>query len=238
MSKVECVRLPDRETQAFLAAEFAAWIAREAVSQRGRCDLLLAGGATPRRTYEVLAGHRAMPWDRTHLFLGDERCTAEDDPRRNWSMVAETLLATGRVPQSNLHPMPLGADPAGVAEAYQETLRQFFALAPGQFPAFDLAFLGLGRDGHTASLFPGDPAVEEAGRLVVAVSGAAGDPPVPRASLTLPALSASRAALFLATGPAKAALAEAILSDPQGSAACYPAARVRAGRTIWYVCSA
>ncbi len=173
--------------------------------------LALAGGSTPRALYGLLATE-LYPWERVDVFFGDERCVSPEDPDSNLKMATEALLS--KVP-ARVHPMR-GCDPA----AYEREMRA----ALGDRPVLDLAILGLGEDGHTASLFPGDPALEERERWAVRVER----PDHPRTTLTLPVLSAARVALFLVTGAAKR---EALRRLLEGDRAI-PAARVDAGRVV------
>ena len=175
--------------------------------------LALAGGRTPRALYERL-GTDDLPWSEVDVWFGDERCVPPDHPDSNYRMAHEALLS--RVP-ARVHRMPSeGCDTA----AYERELRAVFGKGT---PRFDLVLLGLGADGHTASLFPGDPALEERERLVVRVER----PDHPRLSLTLPLLSAAAQALFLVTGAEKRdALARLLAGE------AIPAARVRAEEVV------
>ena len=173
----------------------------------------LAGGSTPRRLYERLATC-AFPWSETEIFFGDERCVPPDHPDSNYRMAGEALLS--KVP-ANVHRMP---GETCDAAAYEEELRQLFGAG---LPEFDLVLLGLGEDGHTASLFPGDPALEEKERWVVRVER----PDHARLTLTLPVLSAAKVALFLVLGAAKR---EALQRLRDGDD--IPAARVQAKRVV------
>lgn len=202
-------------------------MAGERIAKCGQFTLVLSGGSTPRRLYELL-GQSAIDWARTHLFWGDERCVPNDDPRSNYRLVAETLLSLAAVPPQNVHAMPaeIGSPDAG-AKAYGEDLTRFF---PGA-PVFDVVLLGMGPDGHTASLFPGAASLEEKARWVIAVDGKQGDPPVPRLTLTLPVLNNSKMVLFLVSGEKKKDLA---LRASSGDSAL-PAGRVRPrGALVWY----
>lgn len=174
--------------------------------------LILAGGRTPRPVYARLASE-PYDWTEVHVFFSDERCVPPDHPDSNFRMARETLLA--HVP-ARVHRMP---GETCDAAAYEGELRAFF----GGPPAFDLAFLGLGADGHTASLFPGDPALAEERRLVLRVRG----PDYPRLTLTLPALSAARLAVFLVAGAEKRGALRRLLADRD-----IPAARVAARRVV------
>ena len=192
--------------------DLAATAAAEILRIRPR-TLALAGGATPRLLYERLAG-TALPWATTEIFFSDERCVPPDHPASNYRMVYEALLAKVA---ARPHRMPAErCDP----RAYERELREVFG--PGT-PAFDLVLLGIGSDGHTASLFPGDPALDERERLVVRVPR----PDHPRLTMTLPVLSAAHLALFLVAGPTKRRALRRLLAGDD-----IPAARVHADRVI------
>jgi 6-phosphogluconolactonase len=216
-----------------LARGAAAFFAEEmsrAVAARGRCSVLLAGGETPRRTYELLAEkplREAIPWEKVHFFWGDERCVPADDPQSNQRMARERLLARVPVPPGNIHPITCTHAPEEAAATYQHELERHFA---GGAPSFDLVLLGLGTDGHTASLFPGSSALAEGARWT-AVVHRPGEV-FPRITLTLPLLNQARRVLFLVVGRDKAAILAEIL---QGNAP-YPARLVRpsSGELIWF----
>ncbi len=175
--------------------------------------IALAGGSTPRRMYERWAGSE-FPWPDVHIFFGDERCVPPDDAASNFRMAQDSLLS--KVP-ATVHRMP--GESCG-AEAYETKLRSTFADGG---PSFDLVLLGLGEDGHTASLFPGDSALEVTDRWVARVAR----PDFERLTLTLPILSAARVAMFLVTGaPKRTALRQLLKGDD------IPAARVSAERVI------
>jgi 6-phosphogluconolactonase len=221
--------LPDAEAVAEAAAALFGGLARRAVARRGRFAVALAGGETPLGCYRRLAGppHRdAVPWERVHVFWGDERCVPPDDPRSNERAARAALLDRVPIPAAQVHPIRCAADPERAARAYEEVLAAFFAGAPERL---DLALLGLGADGHTASLFPGSPALAERRRRAVAVT----DREPPRVTLTAPLLARSRRIVFLVAGAAKAgavrdALGVAGATDP-------PARRVDPGtrRAQW-----
>jgi 6-phosphogluconolactonase len=172
----------------------------------------LAGGSTPRALYERL-GELDLPWREVECFFGDERCVPPEHEALNYRMVSRALL--GRV-RPRLHPMPFATC---APESYEALLRARL----GPAPSLDVALLGLGADGHTASLFPGDPALEERERLVVRVER----PDYARLTMTLPLLSASRLALFLVTSEAKRAALRSLLGGEP-----IPASLVRAGRVV------
>lgn len=225
------------------AAEYICGIAREAVRKRNIFTFVLSGGSTPRLLYKELAGRaiaKKIDWRDTHIFWGDERCVEPDHPDSNYALAFQTLLSKVDILPANVHRIPTeGCSADTAAEAYEKTLRHFF-LPPAKcengryFPSFDLILLGLGQDGHTASLFPGDAALEEGYRWVVAVDGKSGSPPLPRMTLTFPAINKARCVIFLASGSAKREVFQEIIRNPDK--APYPAARVRpAGRLLWFI---
>lgn len=213
----------DRESLSrAVAAEFGK-TAASAIEARGRFDLALAGGRTPRRLYEILSSEyrEQIDWSRTHLFWGDERYVAQDDALSNYRMVQQALIVPLGIPESNVHPMPTYfADPDEAAHAYENTLRGHF----GEAPAFDLVLLGIGPEGHTASLFPGSPALEEMERWVMSLHVAA-KPPL-RMTLTLSAINAARNVFFLVSGEDKREIVQKLLNLPPEETDGYPAARV------------
>jgi 6-phosphogluconolactonase len=216
------------------AAPYVAQTLAAAAAARGTCSVALSGGSTPRGTHELLAApplRDLIPWDRLHVFWGDERCVPPDDADSNYHMAYETLLSRVPIPPRNVHRVPteIGA-PVAVAAHYERELRGHFGLEVEDVPVFDLLLLGMGPDGHTASLFPGGPAVDETRRLVVPSEIAY--MPHSRVTFTLPVLNAARAVAFLVTGRDKApALAKALAGDPS-----VPAGRVRpAGELRWYL---
>lgn len=188
--------LPDPGAVAARAAERIARVAREAVAERGRCALAISGGTTPWLAFNTLAGED-VPWDRVHLFQVDERVAPPGDPERNYFHLKEALIDRIPIPASNVHPMPVEAeDLVAGARRYEAILRE----AAGNPPVLDLVQLGLGEDGHTASLFPGDAAL----RIVdaeVAVSGLYRGRK--RMTLTFPAIDRARCILWLVTGAGK-----------------------------------
>lgn len=229
----EVARFPDLGAASQALAGRMALALRRAVADRGRCVMALAGGGTPRLAYALLGATPGLPWESAHLFLGDERCLPAGDPRLNRVLVETALLVHPGMVRATFHPLPAG-EPRAAAAAYAAELEAALDGRP-----LDLVLLGLGGDGHTASLFPGSPLLEEGTRLVAATPGPAGDPPAPRVTLTLPALNAAREVLFLAAGAAKLAVAQEILADPGRAAGTYPAARVRpAGTLAWFLAEA
>jgi 6-phosphogluconolactonase len=174
-----------------------------------------------------------IPWECVHLFWGDERCVPPDHPESNFRMVQETLLAQVPLPPENIHQIPVDqGSPEAAATAYERIIQRYFQLEDGELPEFDLVLLGLGEDGHTASLFPHAAAVHERRRLVVATSG--GSPNLPRVTLTVPVLNHARRLVWLVTGAQKAPIVRKVLQGPEQLEEI-PAQRVRAlqGTSLW-----
>lgn len=219
--------LADPEAVAHAAASEVARTLADRVRHRGQASLALAGGATPRRLYELLATVE-VPWERVHLFWGDERCVPAGDPRSNFGMANSALIERVAIPRANVHRVSTELSPPEAAAAYERLLREHF---PGEDPPrLDLALLGVGRDGHVASLFPGHPALDERQRWVLGVRVLAWPPD--RITLTLPVLDAAERVLFVATGAEKRAVLREILQAPD--AVGHPAALVRAP-SLWLV---
>lgn len=208
--------------------------ARAAIKERGRFAVALSGGSTPRRLYELLAlppYRQSVEWTRVHLFFADERFVPPADSDSTERLVRETLLKGVTLPAENFHPMTTSGDaPEACAARYAANLAGFFQ-APE--PRFDLVLLGMGPDGHTASLFPGRP--DEPG-TVAAVHDSPKPPPV-RLTLTLNAIRRARQVICLVTGADKAAALKAVHDSPPGAAGALPAARVTAadGRSAWLI---
>jgi len=234
----EVVVLPDPEAVAHEAARRLVTVARRGVKRRGRFTLALAGGSTPARLYHLLAGpdyRDAIPWSHVWVCFGDERCVPPHHPDSNYHLAHEALLSRVPIPPDHVVRIAGELEPEAAAAAYEEALRRCFDLAGAGRPRFDLILLGMGEDGHTASLFPGLPALEEKGRLAVATAVPEyARPAVPRVTLTLPVLNAARQVIFLVTGAHKACAVGAVLAglSPSGP---LPAAlvRPRQGRLVW-----
>ena len=218
----------------FALAEAVASTMNSAVRAHGRCSIALAGGNTPRRLYSVLGTDfkKHIPWKHVHVFWGDERLVPPGDPMRNDRMAREMLLDKVPCPKRQIHPMAWRAKPAPdeAAREYEETMRQYFA--DGR-PRFDLVILGLGPEGHTASLFPGSPALDEREQWVCAVTVPA--TPSSRLTLTVPVFNQAANVYFLATGAAKAPALRDALGHDTDPRTC-PAAAVRPvdGKVTWW----
>ena len=217
------------------AAEVFDAVAVEAVRDRAVCRVALAGGSTPKGLYALLAGDRwrgKLPWDAIEVFWGDERHVPPDHPDSNYQMAAGAMLSRVPIPAARVHRVRAeDADPEAAAAAYEADIRAAFAMPDG-VPRFDLILLGLGADGHTASLFPGTAALAEHERLVVAnwVEKLAAY----RITMTRPLLEAARLIVFVAAGGDKAAAVQAVLQPPSGGE-LLPAALIRPenGRILW-----
>ncbi len=228
----EVVVVPDVEALAREAARRLADLAQEAAAARGRFSLALSGGSTPDRLYRVLAEEpyrSQIPWEEVFLFWGDERCVPPDDPGSNYRLAEETLISRVPIPPDNVYGVRTELEPERAAQVYDRALQDFFC---GPRPRFDVVLLGLGDDGHTASLFPGSPALAERERLVVPVTAHYQDRPAQRVTLSLPAINSARQVLFLVAGSNKAEIVRAVLKGPAGQ---LPAQLVqpKAGQLTW-----
>jgi 6-phosphogluconolactonase len=234
------------------AAEFTCTLAEKHVEMHGLFTVALSGGNTPRPLYEALARLpfvARMPWPHIHLFWGDERCVPPDHPDSNFAMAFRALISNVPVPPRNVHRIPAEMEsPEDAAEAYEKILGEFFGssiktdthstISSGgePFPSFDLVLLGVGKDGHTASLFPGDHALEERKRWVTAVRNPHASLPVPRITLTLPVINRAGGVLFMVSGRGKREVVCSILEDRDAAARLYPAARVNPkGEVAWLI---
>ncbi|MFQ5611306.1 MAG: 6-phosphogluconolactonase [Anaerolineae bacterium] len=222
------------------AAERFVVATRSAVARRGVCRLALSGGSTPAAMHRLLTQspwRERVPWDRLHIFWSDERCVAPDHPDSNYLMARQTLLDHVPVPEPQIQRVPGEMEPSAGAAAYQDILVKAFGLPgvePGTFPSFDLLLLGVGPDGHTASLFPGHPLLSE-GEAWVAPIYDSPKPPPQRITFTLPVLNAARRVLFLVAGGGKADAVGRIFAGKVAPEAGLPAARVRpsGGEVTW-----
>jgi 6-phosphogluconolactonase len=213
--------LPDPGAVATRAAERIAQVAREAVTERGRCALAFSGGTTPWRTLRALAGED-VPWERVHLFQVDERVAPPGDPERNFFHLKEALIDRIAIPSANVHPMPVDEEDLDEwARRYEAILRQI----AGTPPVLDLVQLGLGEDGHTASLFPGDPVLQVVDSDVAVTGLHKGRR---RMTLTFPAIDRARCILWLVIGTGKSAALERLRAGGRS----IPAGRVRSDRAV------
>lgn len=215
-----------------LSRAAACWLTERALATVGRFAVSLAGGSTPRRMYEVLASaeRERFPWARAHWFFGDERLVPADHPDSNARMARVAMLSKVPVSDEGVHPIPCSCRPDKAADDYEQMLRVFYgqdALDQKRL-MFDVVLLGLGEDGHTASLFPGRAELTERARWAVPVVGAM---PQPRVTLTYPVLESSRAIAFLVSGSGKRDVLRRIW---QGES--LPAAQLRPqGELYWFI---
>jgi 6-phosphogluconolactonase len=220
-----------------LASRVAEWLLGAAMAKDGRFAVCLSGGTTPQLLYEHLAGQAyrdRFPWSRMHWFWGDERFVPREDASSNYRMVREALLSRAPIPAANIHPILTEGVSAGeAASAYERGLKSFYGaerLDPAR-PLFDVTFLGLGQDGHTASLFPDTPVLAERNRWACAAEGVKSET---RITLTYPALESTRHAAFLVAGKEKQT---SFARLRQGDRAL-PAARIRPAGTLCLFCDA
>lgn len=237
MAKPELIICRDADELARRAAEHFVARAGDAIARSGRFAVALSGGATPKALYTLLAlpDYRdRVDWSRVHLFWSDERCVPPDHPDSNFRMVRETLLAKIQIPNKNIYRMLGEREPGEAAAAYAAELKDFFGVEPSGWPRLDLIFLGLGEDGHTASLFPGTDAANETEHLV-AVAYVERLQSY-RLTLTLPVINATAQVVFLVSGESKAAIVSEVLGS-DGASRRYPAATVRPsdGKLTWLI---
>jgi 6-phosphogluconolactonase len=217
-----------------LSHRVADWLTGQAAQTEGRFAIALSGGSTPKHLYEILAQppHRdRFPWQRAHLFWGDERFVPPDHPDSNYRMVREAMIAHIPISPENVHPMPTDGTPEAAAASYEATLKSFYGISeldPSR-ALFDVVLLGVGEDGHTASLFPGSSVLDERHAWVRAVEGVKAEA---RITLTYPALASSRTVAFLAAGEDK----RAIVARVRGGETGLPAAQVvTEGQLRWFM---
>ncbi len=229
---------PDHSLLMTTAADLFVTVVSEAIAARGRAEIALTGGSTPRDLYELLATPeyaQRIDWQHTEIWFGDERCVGPDDPESNYGMANKALLSHVPLPAALVHRMEGEAvPPESGARRYEEELRAAFNLAQGALPRFDLIWLGLGPDGHVASLFPGTEALEVTNRLVVANH-------VPqmntdRITFTFPVLNAAALVAFLVAGEEKAPIVARILEEDRATAqTLLPSQRIAPtnGQLLW-----
>ncbi len=208
----------DTQELSVRAADRVVAQAQEAVAARGRFTIALTGGSSPLDTYHLLAQEPRLAqidWQKTFVFMSDERCVPYDDDRSNFGQARSSFVGQVPLPPANVLPIPADTgSPDEDAARYAQTLAEFFGTnADAAPPAFDLVLLGLGDDGHCASLFPGHPTVEETKRWVVSSPPGTLPPPVDRVTFTLPLINAARAVLFLVNGANKAPAVQDILEN-------------------------
>ena len=221
--------LPDKPAIVQTALDMILGKAHSAIAQRGRFTIALAGGSTPKPLYEAIA-QTDLPWDQVHVFWGDERYVPADHPDSNEGMARNAWLNHVPIPAENVHPMPTGeGDPAASADRHNQELIEFFQLNPGEFPSLDVILLGMGDDGHTASLFPHTAALSVRDRLITV--GNKGDHP--RITFTAPFINQAACVLFLVAGADKQTALGQVFSDSADDAA-YPSRMIHpTGELVW-----
>ena len=234
-SKAEIIVKDNPEHLAQTGAELFTNVAQASVKERGRFTVAVSGGSTPRLMHRLLAEEpycSKTPWGKTSLFWVDERCVPVTDEGSNYGAAKSDLLERVPLPTAQIYPMPVEMPPDEGAVRYQKVIQNSFQQGEGQFPIFDLIFLGIGADGHTASLFPGQSSIEEKKRLVIAVKG--GIPNVSRLTMTYPTLNQARQLVILVSGTGKAAVLKTLFEDKQ---ARLPAGRINPtnGTLTWLV---
>jgi 6-phosphogluconolactonase len=238
--QTEVVVCPDAAALAAQAADRIVAAASKAVSHSGRFTLVLSGGSTPERTYALLAQsprREQIDWSRTWLFFGDERFVPHDDPRSNYHMAEQSLLEPAAIDPTHVLAIPTGSGkPVDSATRYELELREHFDLHPASDPPqFNLVLLGLGDDGHTASLFPSKPSLDEQQAWVTWTPPGTLPPPVDRITFTFPLINSAREVMFLVSGAAKAEVLHEIFEGPP-DVHKRPASGVRpAGKLTWLI---
>jgi 6-phosphogluconolactonase len=231
--KVEIITTSDEVRLAEKGAELMCNTAKEAVARKNNFAVAVSGGSTPRAMHRLLSQEpylSDMPWQQTHFFWVDERMVSFDHPDSNYGAAQKDLMSMIPIPANQVYPMPSLMRPAEGAALYQAQLKTFFQDSGSLDPVFDLIVLGIGADGHTASLFPGQPASMEPDRWVLSVKG--GQPDVFRLTLTYAVLNRARHILFLVSGSAKSAVVKTLIEDRHSQ---LPAAKIQAlnGKMTW-----
>jgi 6-phosphogluconolactonase len=207
--------------------------AKDCVTQTNLFTVAISGGSTPRDMHRLLAEEpyrSAIPWKETHIFWVDERCVPVDDPASNYGLAQKDFLERISIPLGQIHPMPGGFAPEEGAKKYQEEMERVFQIQEEDSPVFDLIFLGMGKDGHTASLFPGAKSPRAPDRWVIAVKG--GDPNVYRLTLTYDVLNRAKRVCFLVSGRGKAPIVRTALENKESR---LPAQKIQPvqGKLTW-----
>ncbi len=225
--------LPDRSALVARSLELILSKLETAIEQRGRFTIALAGGSTPKPLYEAIAAEK-LPWDKIHVFWGDERYVPPEHPDSNELMTRQAWLDRVDIPAANIHAIPtLEGDPAASAAKYEQHLQEFFNSRPGEFPSLDVVLLGIGDDAHTASLFPHTEALKVRDRLIT-VGNKDGNP---RITFTYPFINSARSVIFLVTGANKRpALAQ--IFAPVADELTYPSRLIQPQGELWWLLDA
>ena len=235
MAGTEIIIEPGAAQLARKGAEIFCHTAKESVATKGYFVVGVSGGSTPRAMHRLLSEGpyvTEIPWEATHIFWTDERVVPLEDPESNFGTAKEDFLEKVAIPPEHLHPMPVFPPPKEGADLYQEELEGFFQGLENDNPAFDLILLGIGRDGHIASLFPAQGALDERKRWVMAVKG--GNPYVNRLTMTYPIINHAKQIIFLVSGRGKSEILRTIFENRQLG---LPAQRVKPldGKLIWLI---
>ena len=233
------IRIVDESQAAAQAAAFVLEVGQEALRTRGRFFIALSGGTTPETLYRALASPAfadRLDWSRVIFFFSDERCVPPNDPRSNYALADKTLFAPLHITPDQIYRMAgESRDPQAAAREYERQLCRATNTSPSSQPTLDLVLLGLGEDGHTASLFPGSPALQD-NRSLIAVTQSPKDPPT-RLTMTLGVINQASVILFLVVGAGKAGVVRAILNPTTEAERQLPASLVAPenGRLIWHL---
>jgi len=222
--------LPDKTALLARSLEVVLAKMQAAIQEQGRCTIALAGGGTPKPLYEAIAS-QDLPWEKIHVFWGDERYVPPNHPDSNQGMARSAWLEKVDIPSANIHPMPTdGATPAADAQKHEVELRDFFGTPEGEFPKLDVILLGIGDDAHTASLFPHTEALQVQDQLVT-VGNKDGQP---RITFTAPLINHAHCVIFLVAGASKRpALAQ--IFAPDADALTYPARLIQPQGELWWL---
>lgn len=222
--------LPDKTALITRSLEIVLNKMQAAIQAHGRCTIALAGGGTPKPLYEAITT-QDLPWDKVHVFWGDERYVSADHPDSNQGMARQAWLNQVPIPPANIHPMPTGGDsPAADAAQHESELQAFFGTSLGQFPAFDVILLGIGDDAHTASLFPHTDALQVQDRLIT-VGNKDGQP---RITFTAPLINHAHCVMFIVAGAGKRpALAQ--IFAPTADDMTYPSRLIQPQGELWWL---
>jgi len=231
--KPEIIITADSSELARAAVRIFVQEAKESVARKGCFCVAISGGSTPRNMNRMLAQEpycSSIAWGKTHIFWVDERCVSVDDPANNYGVARKDFLDRIPIPEDHVHPMPGEAAPEEGAKIYHNELKKFFRSERGGYPAFDLILLGIGTDGHTASLFPAIPSLALSKKWVIAVKG--GTPDVYRLTLTYDVLNQAEKICFLVSGENKAPIVKTIFENEKVG---LPAQRIQPlkGRLTW-----
>ena len=238
MGAAELRILENGEELAREAADFVVWTGEQAIANAGVFRLALSGGSTPKALYALRAGPglaQRLDWRRVAVFFGDERCVSPDHADSNFRMANETLIKPLKIPQDRIFRMQGEDEPDHAARRYEDSLRKEFGAPAPAWPRFDLVLLGLGDDGHTASLFPGTPALSEQKRLVVPNQAPQGTKQ--RLTFTASLINQAHAVVFLVSGKSKAPALKAVLEDRTADSKKFPVKLIQPekGRLIWFL---